>query len=72
VTWVIIVAVWAWRYVADILAGPRLDDAYAYTVEFQLLAFALVRLPWALLMLAAGLAAVFLLTRREQDSEQAR
>jgi hypothetical protein len=70
-TWVTLVAAWAYVDVTRTLSGPRLGDAYAYTVEFQLLAFAVVRLPLLLVLLPLGFALVVLLTPSEDRDQHA-
>jgi hypothetical protein len=58
------VAAWAWYYVTNVLAGP-VPDAYARTIDFQLLMFAIFRLPLALVFLALVVAAAIAATTAE-------
>ena len=57
--WLLIVAGWAFHYVTSALATNPSDE-YASSHEFQLLMFAIFRLPW----LAAALVAALLIARR--------
>lgn len=53
--WLIVTSAYAALYVRTQLALPPVDR-YARTWEFQLMAFAVVRLPWLLLGLVAAMA----------------
>ncbi len=56
--WLLFVLAWAAFYVASVLSGPPSGDLYANEPSFQLVAFAIVRLPWAILGLIIGLVVV--------------
>ena len=60
--WAIGVAAWAWYYVATVLAGPVVDS-YARNIQFQLLMFAVFRLPLAFAVLLLAIGAARMLSR---------
>jgi hypothetical protein len=49
VGWMVAVPLWGWYYVASTLSGPPSGNLYANAVSFQILCFAIVRLPFAVL-----------------------
>jgi hypothetical protein len=49
--WSLVTAIYAYFYVTSILASPNLEG-YEAEWDWQLLFFAIVRLPWLLLVLA--------------------
>jgi len=53
VAWAVACSLHAAYYVASTLALPEIPDAYARTVQFQLLMFAILRLPLWLVGLGA-------------------
>jgi hypothetical protein len=65
--WMVGVALWACYYVVSVLSGPPGPDWYANSVSFQLLAFAVVRLPLAVLILI--LAVVWTVGRSNRVSD---
>jgi hypothetical protein len=64
--WVVLVALHAWYYVTSILALPDIPGGYEASWDFQLLMFALVRLP--LWVLALGVALSLFRFRRAGDA----
>ena len=59
--WLMASSVYAYYYVASILALPEEYDAYARNWKFQLLMFSLFRLPWLVLALCLLIAAMVVL-----------
>jgi len=59
--WLVISSLYAYYYVASILASPEQYDAYAMNWQFQLLMFSLFRLPWLVLILAVLVGVIIVL-----------
>lgn len=51
IAWLVAVPLWAWYYVVSILSSPEPYDAYAMNWQFQLMMFAIFRLPYAFIAL---------------------
>lgn len=65
--WVAVAVLLAsWR-VHSVLSGPRDGETYAYTVSFQLFAFAYAELPWLLLLLCFVLGCELVVWRRQSQ-----
>ena len=62
--WLLFSSLYALYYVVSNLAGPP-TDAYAATWDFQLLMFAIVRLPYLIMILLSLIAFVLVLPPRK-------
>ena len=66
--WLVFTSSYAYHYVVSILSLAEEYDAYARNWQFQLLMFALVRLPLLVVILLVLLGVVFALPPRKEHS----
>ena len=67
VLWLIATCLYAYYYVVTILNLPEPYDAYARNWQFQLLAFAIVRLPFLILALNLLIMVVLAVAKRRRQ-----